>query len=97
MRRFEDPHAIDVEPGETVTVALSGNAVGGYLWVADELPAGVRVVAERDVAPTGGALGAAGAKEFDVEAGGAGTLRFALRRPWEPGDEQVRFVELRLG
>jgi len=85
MKRFEDPERVDVTVGEGFALVLSGNGVGGYLWALDQLPDGLQLQSEQDVAPSSDAPGAAGAKEFELEATAAGTFtaRFALRRNWE--------------
>ena len=94
MKRFEDPERLQVTIGERFAVVLSGNGVGGYLWRPEELPAGLRLHDERDLAPTSAAPGAAGAKEFELEATAAGTFaaRFDLRRDWEAGAARTRDV-----
>jgi predicted secreted protein len=97
MKRFEDPEQVEVARGERFVVALSGNGVGGYLWHADELPDELRLVAERDVPPPSGAVGAAGTKEFELEATAPGTFTagFELRREWEPAPQRVKTVTVR--
>ena len=94
MKRFEDPERVEVTVGERFAVVLSGNGVGGYLWRPEELPAALRLHGERDLAPASAAPGAAGAKEFELEATTAGTsaARFALRRDWEAGAARTRDV-----
>ena len=94
MKRFEDPERVEVTVGERFAVVLPGNGVGGYLWRPEELPAGLRLHGERDLAQGSEAPGAAGAKEFELEATQPGTFaaRFALCRDWEPGATRTRNV-----
>jgi predicted secreted protein len=85
MQRFKDPEQIHVTAGERFAIVLSGNGVGGYLWRVLELPPGLTLHAQHDVAPAEAAPGAAGEREFELEAAEPGSfaVRFALGREWE--------------
>lgn len=96
MKQFDDPEELEVAVGEAFAIVLSGNGVGGYVWRADELPAGLLLHRERDLAPVSGAAGAAGAKGFELEATTAATFAvpFALRREWEAGAARTHNVTI---
>jgi predicted secreted protein len=58
----------------------------GYSWTATATPSAAKQVGEDTVPPTSTLLGAAGEHVFTYRmvSPGAGSLGFALVRPWEP-------------
>jgi predicted secreted protein len=99
MREFTDPESIEVDIGEPFAVVLAENGPGGYLWHVDELPVGIRLLREGDLAPGEGAPGATGEKVYELEAvePGTFTVRFERRRDWEAGADRERVVAVRVG
>jgi predicted secreted protein len=92
VREFTDTEQINVAIGEPFAVVLAENGPGGYLWRVADLPPGLRLRREDDLAPGEGAPGATGEKVFELEAIEPGTfrLRFERRRDWEPGADRER-------
>jgi predicted secreted protein len=89
MQEFTDPERVEVEAGKPFVVLLSRNFEGPYLWTAVEVPEGVLMRAEENVAASADAPGAAGTKRFELEAVGPGTFTLRFERRFEQGQPQV--------
>ena len=82
---------ITVNPGSELVVKLSSNPSTGYNWTDAALgTAGVLTQTDsKYVAPTGGAVGAAGTQvwTFKASAKGITTVKADYSRPWEGGEK----------
>jgi predicted secreted protein len=78
---------IDAAAGEPFVVVLADDGIGGYLWRIAEQPPAITVLREETLPPLEAAPGAGGSKLFELQATepGTHTVRFELRRDWEPG------------
>lgn len=76
------------KPGETFTVTLDAASGGGYEWLVEDIPPGVRFLGRR-VHPSA-EIGANTQDEFSFQAEQPGNYRIAFRhaRPWESTSER---------
>ncbi len=85
---------ITIETGSELTVRLDSNATTGFSWT-DPVIGTTAVLAQVDnkyVAPSGGAVGAAGTQvwTFKASAKGSTTVKADYSRPWEGGEKAAR-------
>ncbi len=100
----EADDAIQLAVGDEHLVTLAGLGTAGYKWTAEiDGDAEVAEVAEAAAPPLDPevAVGASASEAFALRARQSGSvrIRFALRRPWEPGDvppARERTIELRV-
>lgn len=98
-------HPVELVMGQDLEVRLGSQAGTGYEWqLAGPAPAVVQMDGQPTTAaaaPTGQASGAVGAGTwttfaFHSVACGDGSIRFLLRRSWEPVDKAARQVSVPL-
>jgi inhibitor of cysteine peptidase len=81
----DDGTAIVLEPGESFSVVLPGNATTGYSWQVEGIDAAILSAAEPVYVSDSELVGAGGVYTFTFTAAAAGEteLRLVYHRPWE--------------
>jgi inhibitor of cysteine peptidase len=81
----DDGTSIVLEPGESFSVVLPGNATTGYSWQVEGIDAAILSAAEPVYVSDSELVGAGGVYTFTFTAAGAGEteLRLVYLRPWE--------------
>ena len=89
LTEAQNDERVSVRVGDTIVIALSENASGGYKWSASAIdPHHVKVEDQRHVLRSD-AIGSAGTSEWRLRAVRPGSARVELvkSRPWEPRDK----------
>ncbi|OFW64909.1 MAG: hypothetical protein A2135_00590 [Actinobacteria bacterium RBG_16_67_15] len=81
----DDGTSIVLEPGESFSVVLPGNATTGYSWQVEGIDAAILSAAEPVYVSDSELVGAGGVYTFTFTAAAAGDteLRLVYLRPWE--------------
>ena len=81
----DDGTSIVLEPGESFSVVLPGNATTGYSWQVEGIDAAILSAAEPVYVSDSELVGAGGVYTFTFTAAAAGEteLRLVYLRPWE--------------
>ena len=81
----DDGTSIVLEPGESFSVVLPGNATTGYSWQVEGIDASILSAAEPVYVSDSELVGAGGVYTFTFTAAAAGEteLRLVYLRPWE--------------
>ena len=81
----DDGTSIVLEPGESFSVVLPGNATTGYSWQVEGIDAAILSAAEPVYVSDSELMGAGGVYTFTFTAAAAGEteLRLVYLRPWE--------------
>lgn len=81
----DDGTSIVLEPGESFSVVLPGNATTGYSWQVEGIDAAILAAAEPVYVSDSELVGAGGVYTFTFTAAAAGEteLRLVYLRPWE--------------
>ena len=81
----DDGTSIVLEPGESFSVVLPGNATTGYSWRVEGIDAAILSAAEPVYVSDSELVGAGGVYTFTFTAAAAGEteLRLVYLRPWE--------------
>jgi inhibitor of cysteine peptidase len=81
----DDGTSIVLEPGESFSVVLPGNATTGYSWQVEGIDAAILSAAEPVYVSDSELVGAGGVYTFTFTAAAAGEteLRLVYHRPWE--------------
>lgn len=84
MKQAIEKKELRVAPGEVFSISPGPSGVGGYVWNADVIPAGIEHVKAPEAQPSGG-VGAGVQKHyrFRMLSAGRAKLVFSLKRPWE--------------
>jgi inhibitor of cysteine peptidase len=90
----DDGTSIVLEPGESFSVVLAGNATTGYSWQVEGIDAAILSAAEPVYVSDSELIGAGGEYTFIFTAAAAGEteLRLVYLRPWEQGEPLDTFT-----
>jgi len=90
----DDGTSIVLEPGQSFSVVLAGNATTGYSWQVEGIDAAILSAAEPAYVSDSELIGAGGVYTFTFTATGSGEteLRLVYLRPWDQAEPLETFT-----